>query len=255
MQGRLSVIIPCYNEADRLPPTLEHLQRYFAGQGCDYELLVVDDGSTDGTVGVASTMAARDPRVRVLAYSPNRGKGYAVRFGVMHATGDRVLISDADLSIPIDELERLSVFLDQGYDVAIGSRAIAGAVLANRPPMYRVVAGRAFNLLIRSLGVRGIYDSQCGFKLYSRRAARDIFPLMTVDRWAFDVEALVLASLHGYRIREVPVTLYHSPNSRVSLIREASRTLSDLMRIRLTWTRRRFRRSLEGQAAMGAAAG
>lgn len=234
----LTLIVPAYNEAERLPATLARLREYLGTHHPDHEILVVDDGSSDDTAARAEAVAEGDPRVRVLRYTPNRGKGYAVRFGAGQARGAWVLFSDADLSTPIEELEHLSPYLGEGYDVVIGSRAIEGANLARRQPWLREKIGRTFNLLVRMLGVQGIRDSQCGFKLFTRQAAGDIFPALTIDRWAFDVEALVVADKLGYRIKEVPVTWLNAPGSKVHVIRDSVRTVSDLVRIRLTWMRR-----------------
>jgi dolichyl-phosphate beta-glucosyltransferase len=235
---QLSLIFPCYNEEERLPASLARVREYLAARGLTYEILVVDDGSADGTAGVAGAAAAGDPRVRVLRYTPNRGKGYAVAYGAARARGERVLFSDADLSTPIEELEKFLPLLEQGYDVVIGSRALAGSDLRVRQPWWRERAGRTMNLLIRRLSGLKFADTQCGFKLFSRRAAAEIFPNLTVGRWMFDVEALIVAHKLGYRAVEVPVTWINSGDSRVRLA-HAPQTLRELVHIRRYWLRRR----------------
>jgi dolichyl-phosphate beta-glucosyltransferase len=239
----LSVIIPAYNEEKRLPGTLDQVLAYLVQQPYSYEVLVVDDGSRDATREIVARFAAESACVRLVEYGGNRGKGYAVRQGMRAATGERILMSDADLSTPIEELETLAARLEDGFDIAIGSRALPESNLAVRQPPLRELIGRGFNLVVRILAVPGIHDTQCGFKLFSRAAAHDIFPLLTVDQWAFDVEALLVARKMGYRIAEVPVTWVNEENSKVNVARDFVRTLLDLGRIRLYWSLRSPRRS------------
>lgn len=240
----LSVIIPAYNEEKRLPDSLERVLTFLDGQSFSSEILVVDDGSTDETATIARRFAGEHARVRILRYTPNRGKGHAVRVGMTEADGQLMLLCDADLSTPIEELEKLTHFLDDGYDVIIGSRALPDSDLRVHQPWLRERLGRTFNLVVRILGVRGFADTQCGFKLFTRRAARDIFPRMFTDRWVFDVEALLVARKLGYRIREVPVTWINSPATKVNVLRDAVGTMGDLLRIRGAWLLRRPRRRL-----------
>jgi dolichyl-phosphate beta-glucosyltransferase len=240
----LSVVIPAYNEEQRLQSSLERVLTYLDRQPFSSEILVVDDGSTDQTATIARRYAGEHARVRILRYTPNRGKGHAVRVGMSEADGQLMLLCDADLSTPIEELEKLISFLDDGYDVVIGSRALPDSDLRVHQPWLRERLGRTFNLLVRVLGVRGFADTQCGFKLFTRRAARDIFPRLFTDRWAFDVEALLVARKLGYRIREVPVTWINAPGTKVNVLRDATGTLKDLLRIRGAWLLRRPRRRL-----------
>lgn len=230
----LSLIFPCYNEAGRLPASLDRAREYLSGMEFTYEILVVDDGSSDETAECGERAAALDPRIRVLRYEENRGKGFAVAYGARHSRGEWVLFSDADLSTPLEELERFLPFLEQGYDVVIASRGLPGSVLKVRQPFIRECVGRAMNRLIRALSGLRFTDTQCGFKLFSRRAAADIFDNLRVRGWMFDVEALVIAAKLGYRVIDVPVTWINSGDSRVKL-RHAPRILAELAGIRLYW--------------------
>jgi dolichyl-phosphate beta-glucosyltransferase len=239
----LSIIIPAYNEEKRLPATLRRIRDYLDRQPVAAEVLVVDDGSSDATAAVVARVAREDRRVRLLAYGANRGKGYAVRHGMACARGSRLLMSDADLSTPIEELGRLSAAVDGGADVAIGSRVLPGSHLAVPQPRLRELVGRGFNGVVRLLALPGIRDTQCGFKLFTRAAARDIFPVLTVDQWCFDVEALLVARKLGYRIQEVPITWVNEANTKVNVLRDLARTALDLARIRARWLLRHPQRS------------
>ena len=225
----LSVVIPAYNEALRLPATLARVRHHLAARGVTHEILVVDDGSTDATADVAR--AAGDA-VRLLRHEPNRGKGYAVRRGMLAASGGRRLMTDADLSTPIEELARLEAELDRGFDVAIGSRAVAGARIEVRQPAYREAMGRLFNRLVRVLLLPGLLDTQCGFKLFSAEAAEASFGSCRLDGFSFDVEALYLARRRGLRVAEVPIVWRNDAATRVGL-GGGSAAFVDLLRIRL----------------------
>jgi len=222
----LSVVVPALNEEDRLPRTLERITSHLGRRGGAYEVLVVDDGSRDGTAARAEAAGAI-----VLRNEGNRGKGFAVRRGMLAARGARRLMTDADLSTPIEELDRLSARMDAGSDVVIGSRALAGARIEVRQPWYRENMGRLFNLFVRALAVPGLMDTQCGFKLFSAAAARDVFSAACLDGFSFDVEVLFLARKKGYRIAEVPVLWRNDAASRVSLVR-GFLAFPDLLRIR-----------------------
>jgi dolichyl-phosphate beta-glucosyltransferase len=224
----LSVVIPAYNEAARLPPTLRRISAHLAGHS--YEILVVDDGSTDGTADAARSVGC--PGLQVLRTEPNRGKGHAVRRGMLAARGDRRLMTDADLSTPIEDLGRLHGRLDEGYDVAIGSRALPGADVQVRQPWYRENAGRVFNLMVRVLALPDLRDTQCGFKLWGAAAAEEAFGATRLDGFCFDVEALYLARKRGRRIAEVPVTWRNDAGTRVGALRGMTAFL-DLARIRV----------------------
>jgi dolichyl-phosphate beta-glucosyltransferase len=231
----LSVVIPAYNEEQRLPATLDRIATYLDAKPWRYEIVVADDGSSDGTPGVVEAAAARNPAIRLLRYTPNRGKGYAMRYGMPRAAGERLLMCDADLSTPIEEIEKLWARLDDGAVIAIGSRALPESNLAVHQPFLREMIGRTFNLVVRIMAVPGIADTQCGFKLFRREAALALFPQMTIDGWCFDVETLYLARRLGYRIDEVPVTWINSPNTKVNVLRDFRRTVGELLRIRSTW--------------------
>lgn len=236
----LSVVIPAYNEDKRIQPTIEQISNYLKGRVRGFEILVVDDGSTDHTVTFVRRMIFKYPAVRIIPSDGNRGKGHAVRMGVLEAKGDMVLITDADLSTPVEEYAKLASAIDSGADVAIGSRAMAGSELMIRQPWYREAMGRAFNSIARMVVLEGIRDTQCGFKLFKTDAARAIFGHLTVDGFAFDVEALYLARHFGYKIAEVPVVWLHSPSSRVSLVGSSLSMLGEVLKVRLNILFKRY---------------
>ncbi|MBI5368146.1 MAG: glycosyltransferase family 2 protein [Planctomycetes bacterium] len=230
---RLSVVIPAYNEEARIGRTLDRVLDYLeATRRGSYEVLVVDDGSRDRT---CAEVAARGGRgaIRLLTNGANRGKGYSVRHGMLAAAGASRLMSDADLSTPIEELERLETCRAAGCDVAIASRALAGSDVQLHQPWWRETMGKSFNVFVRLLALRGIYDTQCGFKLFSAPAAEAIFRRLTFEGFSFDVEALFLARRLGFRVGEVAVRWIDSPASKVHPVRDASRMLLDLVRLRL----------------------
>ncbi len=222
----LSVVIPAYNEAARVGPGLLRAARFLAARGTPYELLVVDDGSRDETVAVAERAGAR-----VVRHTRNRGKGAAVRTGLQAAAGERVLVSDADFSTPIEELSKLEDRLG-GADLVLGSRALGDSRILERQPLYRETMGKIFNLLIRVLGVRGFRDTQCGFKLLRGGAARALCAELTVDGFAYDVELIWLALRAGLQVAEVGVVWANSPDSRVDPIRSSLGMIRDVLLIR-----------------------
>lgn len=229
----ISVVIAAYNEQVRIGLTLVRTLEYLAARHPRYEVIVVDDGSTDATIDVVNEIAGRDARVILLKQPENKGKGAAIRRGMLEAKGAHVLFMDADLATPIEELDTLLVWARQGYEVVIGSRGLPESDIRQRQPPAREAMGRIFNLLVRSALLGGFKDTQCGFKLFEREAARDLFSRQTLDGFAFDVEVLLLARDRGYRIREVPVVWYHAPNSKVSPVSDATKMLGDIVMLRL----------------------
>ncbi len=231
-QPRLSIVVPAYNEQERLGPTIHSYLRYCRGRGLPAELIVVDDGSLDATSALVEGMSAEYPEIRLIRLAENRGKGYAVRTGVVNARSELVLFADADAATPISELERLEAAIRAGADVAIGSRALAGEGVQVRAKLYRRLMGRAFHLLVRTLTVRTIKDTQCGFKLFRGAVAHDLFSRMRMNGFSFDVELLMMARRRGYRVAEVPVNWAHQPGSKVNLAVDSLRMARDLFVIR-----------------------
>jgi dolichyl-phosphate beta-glucosyltransferase len=229
MRCDISVIIPAYNEAARLGSTLEKAVEYLAGRGTSYEVLVVDDGSRDRTAEVAAGFAGRG--VRVIRHERNRGKGAAVRTGILASRGGEVLLSDADASTPIEELAKLERRLPEA-PVVLGSRAVAGADVRVHQPFYRELMGKTFNRIIRLAGVRGVDDTQCGFKLLAGDVARELGAELTIAGFAYDVELVWLARRHGHAVAEVGVIWVNSPDSRVDPVRSSLAMLRDVIRMR-----------------------
>lgn len=228
----LSVVIPAYNERDRIGPTLAAVQADLAARAGGSEIIVVDDGSRDGTAGRAREALAGWPGSRVLSLPENRGKGRAVKEGVLAARGRIILFSDADLSTPIAMLDRLLERIEAGADVAIGSRALAGSDVRIHQPRLRESLGKLFNAAVRRLIIPGIRDTQCGFKAFRREAARELFAELRTEGFCFDVEILAAARRRGYRVEEVPVVWNNSAPSAVRVVRGFPRVVRELIRIR-----------------------
>ena len=224
------MVIPAYNEAERLPPTLLAIRRFLDGFGEPYEIVVVDDGSTDATR--ARAQEAGGPTVSVIANDRNRGKGHSVRRGMLAARGQLCLMTDADLSTPIEEFKALLSRIDDGHDIAIGSRALPESQVLVRQPFYREAAGRFFNLLVRLVVLPTLHDTQCGFKLFTRAAAHAAFEAARLPGFSFDVETLFIAKRRGLKIAEVPVRWKIDAATRVGLGR-GLQAFSDLVLIRL----------------------
>ncbi len=226
----LSLIIPAYNEEQRLPHTLEQVLNYLSRQSYQAEILIIENGSDDRTLEIAQNIAQSHPNVRAL-HENMRGKGQAIRRGVQESRGQYLFLCDADLSMPIEELAK---FLPPGltdFDIAIASREAPGAVRHNEP-YYRHLTGRVFNTLIRLLVLPGLQDTQCGFKCFRSEVAREVFRYQTLSGWAFDVEILAIARQRGYRIVEIPIHWYYIPGSKVSILRDSWRMFLDLLIIR-----------------------
>lgn len=235
----LSIVVPAYNEEKRLGETLRKIAAYLDASGIDAEILVVDDGSKDGTAELAAA-ALKGRRGRVVPNGENRGKGFSVRHGLLEAQGRFVLLTDADLSTPVEEHAKLAAAIRDGdLDVAIGSRALAESDVQVRQHWVRQLMGRTFNTIIRSLTGLPFKDTQCGFKLMDRQRVRPLFEKMVVDRFAFDVELLFLCERFGLSVREIPVTWRNAPGSKVSIVGDPVNMILDVLRVR--W---RFRRGL-----------
>lgn len=230
----LSIVVPAYNESGRLPKTLSVIKPYLNALGRSWELIIVNDGSTDSTLEVIRTEESLDSgHVRGVDLQPNGGKGPAVAAGVAASQGRLVLISDADFSTPVDELPKLEKAIEEGYDVAIGSRAKRGAQVEVSQPFHRVLMGKIFNLIVQAAVLPGFWDTQCGFKLWKGGVARETFKAMKLrGNVAFDVEVLYRARKRGYRIAEVPVRWFDSIPSRISPLRHSAEALVDIARIR-----------------------
>jgi glycosyltransferase involved in cell wall biosynthesis len=227
-----SVVIPAYNEEPRLAATLNSVLAYLHAQSWDAEVIVVNDGSRDRTVEIVQTFAAKDPVLRLVQNPGNRGKGYSVRNGMLQARGRIVLFTDADLSSPIEEAPRLFRALDEGADIAIGSRWLRSETQTHRQPLHRQLFGRIFNVLLRIILGLPFADTQCGFKAFKRPAVDAIFPLQKIERWGFDPEILFLARKFKFKVKEVPVAWGHSGDTRIHPLVDGSRMVQDMLRIR-----------------------
>ena len=232
MEPFYSIVIPAYNESARLGATLEKVLAYIRAQGWDAEVLVVNDGSLDNTAEIVQSFAARNPTLRLLENPGNRGKGYSVRNGMLNARGRIVLFTDADLSSPIEEARKLFQALDEGADIAIGSRWLRAETQTQRQPLHRQLFGRIFNLLMRLILGLKFKDTQCGFKAFKQPAAQTIFPLQRIDRWGFDPEILFLARKFGLNVREIPVAWGHSGDTRINPIVDGARMFQEMLRVR-----------------------
>jgi len=237
----LSIIIPAYNEELRLPATLERVAAYLAAYGREAEVLVVDDGSKDGTAAVTESFRNKIPALRVISNGVNRGKGYSVRRGMQEARGRIALFTDADLSAPIEEAGKLIEALES-YDVAIGSRAMDRSLISVHESPFREFAGIIFNKIVRSILWLPFVDTQCGFKAFRRERCRIIFEQQTIERFGFDPELLYLARHHGLRAVEIPVRWGHSPATKVSMLHDSIQMFIDIFTIRWNSLRGRYRR-------------
>lgn len=237
---RLSIVIPAYNESARIDGTLSRVMWCVEERGWDAEVLVVDDGSSDDTPAIVQKWMRRYRRLHMVRNPGNRGKGYSVRNGLLQAAGEIVMFTDADLSSPIEEAELLIAAIDDGADVAIGSRWLDRQKQTIHQPLYRRFFGRCFNKVTRCVMGLPFKDTQCGFKAFKREAAQTIFRLQTIERWGFDPEILFIARKLKLRIVEVPVTWGHDARSRLSYIRDGMKMLEDMARIRANWMRGRY---------------
>ncbi len=227
-----SFVIPAYNESSRIRPTLDELLRYIHERGWHAEVLVVDDGSRDDTPQIVRDYGKAHPEILLVENPGNRGKGFSVRNGMLHARGDVCLFTDADLSSPISEAPKLFDAIAAGADIAIGSRWLRSDLQTERQPLYRQAIGRIFNAVLRVVLGLKFADTQCGFKAFRRDAAQRIFSLQRIERWGFDPEILFLARRMGFKVKEVPVIWAHSEGTRLHPFRDGLRMLLETLRIR-----------------------
>ena len=227
-----SIVIPAYNEAARIGKTLAAVLECVHSRAWPAEVIVVNDGSADSTAEIVKEFARLDPIVHLLENPSNRGKGFSVRNGILAARGDIVMFTDADLSSPIEEAERLFAAINEGADIAIGSRWLEVSRQTIKQPIYRQFFGRCFNAVTRWAMGLPFADTQCGFKAFRKNAAHTVFGLQRIERWGFDPELLFIAMRHGFVIKEVPVTWGHDERSRLSYLRDGSKMLEEILRIR-----------------------
>jgi glycosyltransferase involved in cell wall biosynthesis len=229
---KYSIIIPAYNEHARIARALESVTDCIQRSGWNAEVIVVNDGSRDGTAEIIKAFASHNPLVRLIENPGNRGKGYSVKNGILHAQGDIVMFTDADLSSPIEEAERLFAAIEEGADIAIGSRWLDRSRQTIQQPLYRQFFGRCFNAVTRFIVGLPFADTQCGFKAFRREAAQTVFQLQRIERWGFDPEILFVAMKRGYVIREVAVSWGHDERSRISYLKDGIKMLEDIAYIR-----------------------
>ena len=245
----LSIIIPSYNEEARLPGTLQRVAEYLPTLKLRTEVLVVDDGSTDRTAAVAESFHGKLTGLRVLSNGTNRGKGYSVRHGMLEAQGDMVLFTDADLSAPIEEAEKLLSPLNNGYDVAIGSRAMDRSLISTRQSIFRETAGIIFNKIVRMVLRLPFVDTQCGFKAFRRERCRIIFEQQRIEGFGFDPELLYLARHYGLQAIEIPVRWGHSEATKVNMLGDSLKMFGDIFTIRWNAMSGRYARTARRVAA------
>jgi glycosyltransferase involved in cell wall biosynthesis len=229
---RYSIVIPAYNEGARIPATLNSVIAVVRSHGWNAEIIVVNDGSSDNTAQVVREIGKSAPELRLIENPGNRGKGYSVRSGILQALGEIVMFTDADLSSPMEEAERLFAAIAAGADIAIGSRWLESSRQTHRQPLYRQVFGRCFNAVTRAIMRLPFADTQCGFKAFTRHAAQTVFQLQTIERWGFDPEILFIALKRGFRVVEVPVSWAHDERTRMSYLRDGLVMLEELARVR-----------------------
>ncbi len=235
MKPEFSIVIPAYNESERIAGPLSAVLEFVSTNGINAEVIVVDDGSTDDTAKVAESVFATMPDIatRVIRYDENRGKGYAVKTGLVAAEGDIALFTDADLSTPIDEMSKLIDPIRSGtFDVTFGSRALDRSLIGTHQPWLREQGGKVMNLIIRVMSGLPFYDTQCGFKAFNMLKFRPLLDVMTIDRFGFDIEFLFVANYHGLHLAEIPVRWNDVAGSKVSVLRDTRRMISELMQIR-----------------------
>ncbi len=229
----LSVVIPAYNEEKRIERTLREIIAYLKSKPFMSEIIIVNDGSSDKTFDTAKAILNGFEGSQIVSRTENKGKGYSVREGVLNAGGDIILFSDADLSTPIQEFDKLHEWIKKGYDIVIGSRAVKGAEVVVHQNMLRECMGKIFNIFVQALTLRGLNDTQCGFKCFRGKTAQDVFTRQTIMGFGFDVEILFIARILGYKLKESPVRWLNAPKSKVSIFRDPLKMFLDLFKIRL----------------------
>lgn len=229
----LSIVIPAYNEEKRLLQTMRKICIYLSNQNFSYEIIIVDDGSLDNTLHVIKNFACSDKHVVVLTSGQNKGKGYSVRKGMLAARGEYIFFTDADLSTPIEEIEKCLPYLTHGYDVVIGSRSMHGSTISIRQPWYREKMGKIFNFIVSMVLLKGIIDTQCGFKGFKKEVAKTVFRRCSIDGFSFDVEALYVSKKFNFKIKEIPIRWENSALSKVNPIRHSLQMFRDIFRIKL----------------------
>ena len=240
-----SIVIPAFNESARILTTLQSVVGYVRERAWRAEIIVVNDGSQDDTAGVVRAFAAEAPEVRLIENPGNRGKGYSVRSGLLQSLGDVVMFTDSDLSAPIEEAALLFAAIEQGADIAIGSRWLESGRQTHRQPFYRQFFGRCFNAVTRMVMGLRFADTQCGFKAFTRTAAQTVFQLQTIEGWGFDPEILFIALKRGYRVVEVPVSWAHDERTRMSYLRDGIKMLGEIATIRWNALRGRYGKQVE----------
>lgn len=232
---KISVVIPAYNESERIADTIKKVHFYLSNHKYDFEIIVVDDGSVDDTYQKARLVAATLDRVSIIHYSRNRGKGFAVRKGVLSAQKEFVLFLDADLSIPIEEIEKFKDWFGKGCQIVIGSRRVKEANLIKKMSPLRSFLGKGYASLSNSILGTSITDFNCGFKMFSKEAFRALFPLQRLRGWGFDCEIIFIAAKNGFELREIPIKYIHRDDTKVRVIRAMASSFVELLTIRFNW--------------------
>ena len=237
----LSIVIPAFNEEKRILPTLESINNYLSRQDYKSEIIVVDDGSSDNTVDIVKSFIQDDKSANILLNGRNRGKGFSVRNGILSAKGEYIFFTDADLSTPIEEIEKCLPFLEHDNDIVIGSRGLVDSDIVIHQPWYREMMGKTFNVFVSLILMKGITDTQCGFKGFKKEAVKPIFDNCLIEGFSFDVEIIYLAKKNGFTIKEIPVRWINSELSKVSPLKHSIQMFADLIKIKLNDIKGKYR--------------